>query len=100
MEPTLTNGEWWVVRRTRSVRAGDVVLLIHPTRPDLRIVKRIERNVDAGWWVMGDNPAASDDSRSFGAVRQDQIVGRLWFRYGRDPRRQASNGRDTPVEGG
>jgi nickel-type superoxide dismutase maturation protease len=99
MEPTLANGEWWLVRRTRTVRAGDVVLLIHPTRPDLRIVKRIERAVDEGWWVVGDNPEASEDSRSFGAVGRERIVGRLWFRYGRDPGQPGSNGRDTPVEG-
>ncbi len=84
MEPNLANGEWWLVRRSRSVRPGDVVLLAHPDRPDLRVVKRIDHAEAAGWWVVGDNPEASEDSRHFGPVPADLIVGRLWFRYGRD----------------
>jgi signal peptidase I len=43
---------------------------------------------DREWWlgpeeyfVMGDNRSDSQDSRAFGPVRQDLIVGRLWFRY-------------------
>jgi signal peptidase I len=30
---------------------------------------------------MGDNRSDSQDSRAFGPVRQDLIVGRVWFRY-------------------
>jgi signal peptidase I len=30
---------------------------------------------------MGDNRSASNDSRYFGAVRDDQIIGRAWFCY-------------------
>lgn len=32
-------------------------------------------------FVMGDNRAASNDSRYFGAVPLDRIVGRAWLRY-------------------
>ena len=99
MEPTLRNGEWWLVRRTGSVHPGHVVLIKHPKRPELAIVKRIDRAAEGGWWVIGDNPAESDDSRAFGPVPADHILGRLWFRYGRDPRREAANGRDTPNAG-
>jgi len=84
MEPALANGEWWVARRSRRLRPGDVVILIHPRRPDLRIVKRLDHLGELGWWVLGDNPESSDDSRAFGWVPVDRIVGRLWFRYGRD----------------
>ena len=81
MEPTLANGDWWVVRRGAPVRAGDVVLLVHPRRPDALVVKRVEQEVDGGWWVLGDNPDSSEDSRHFGAVPSENVVGRLWFRY-------------------
>jgi len=32
-------------------------------------------------FVMGDNRPRSNDSRAFGAVKLDQIVGQAWFRY-------------------
>ena len=81
MEPTLVNGDWWLVRRGASVGPGDVVLLVHPRRPDALVVKRVDHAVDGGWWVLGDNPDSSEDSRNFGAVPARNVVGRLWFRY-------------------
>jgi nickel-type superoxide dismutase maturation protease len=84
MEPTMSNGEWWVVRRTRSVRPGDVILLTHPERRDALVVKRVAQADEGGWWVLGDNLAESEDSRHFGPVPPENVVGRLWFRYGRD----------------
>jgi signal peptidase I len=32
-------------------------------------------------FVLGDNRASSRDSRAFGPVSMDQIVGRAWFIY-------------------
>jgi nickel-type superoxide dismutase maturation protease len=81
MAPTMLNDEWWVVRRTSGVREGDVVLLTHPRRPDLLVVKRLVRREDGGWWILGDNPDASEDSRTFGVVPEANILGRLWWRY-------------------
>ena len=81
MEPTLVNGDWWLVRRGASARAGDVALLVHPQRPDALVVKRLDHPVDGGWWVLGDNADSSEDSRQFGVVPHDHVVGRLWFRY-------------------
>ena len=82
MEPTLVNGDWWLVRRGVSVRAGDVALMVHPLRPAALVVKRLDHHDDAGWWVLGDNAAESEDSRQFGAVPDGNIVGRLWVKYG------------------
>lgn len=83
MLPSTSAGDWWLVRRTSRVRPGDLALLHHPERVDLLIVKRVVRAVDGGWWVEGDNPERSDDSRSFGAVAAGAIVGRLLVRYRR-----------------
>ncbi len=33
------------------------------------------------YFVLGDNRANSNDSRSFGPVTREQIVGRVWLRY-------------------
>lgn len=83
MLPTTSSGDWWVVRRTQRVRPGDVIALRHPHRTDLLIVKRALRQVAGGWWVEGDNPSASEDSRAFGPVAESAIVGRLLVRYRR-----------------
>lgn len=81
MEPAVRDGQWWLVRRTQKVGPGDIVLLEHPRRWGQLVVKRVVRAVDGGWWVEGDNAAASDDSRAFGAVPRENVVGRLRWRY-------------------
>jgi nickel-type superoxide dismutase maturation protease len=82
MEPALRPGDWLLVRRTRRIRAGQIVLARHPGRPDLLIVKRAARPVDGGWWLESDNPdAGAVDSRRFGPVPADLIEGRVLARY-------------------
>lgn len=80
MEPTVRNGEIHLVRRGGRIRVGDIVVIRHPQRPELFSVKRVIRRECPGWWVEGDNPAASSDSREFGAVPDELIVGRLVLR--------------------
>jgi nickel-type superoxide dismutase maturation protease len=82
MEPALRPGDWLLVRRTRRIRAGQIVLARHPGRPELLIVKRAARPVDGGWWLESDNPdAGAVDSRRFGPVPADLIEGRVLARY-------------------
>ncbi|MFZ4485756.1 MAG: nickel-type superoxide dismutase maturation protease [Candidatus Nanopelagicales bacterium] len=85
MEPALKSGDWWLVRTVGRIRPGDVLLLRHPARPDLLVVKRAVREDPAGWWVEGDNAAWSDDSRGFGSVPRDRVIGCLLLRYRRGP---------------
>jgi signal peptidase I len=33
------------------------------------------------YFVMGDNRGNSNDSRAFGPIKRDEIVGRVWLRY-------------------
>lgn len=33
------------------------------------------------YWVMGDNRTGSSDSRSFGPVPRDYVIGKAWFSY-------------------
>jgi nickel-type superoxide dismutase maturation protease len=78
----MRTGDYWVVWRTKSLRMGQVVLLRHPQRPELLIVKRLIFSPEPGWWwIQGDNPHSSDDSRLFGSVAAGAIVGRVTFRY-------------------
>jgi hypothetical protein len=69
------------VRWTSQIEVGDVVVARRPDRPDLLIVKRVTRREGLGWWLTGDNPGRSDDSRTFGSVPDALVVGRLVRRY-------------------
>ena len=81
MLPTLHPGDWCLVVRGAPVQPGRVVVLERPDRPGLLVVKRVRGRRPDGWWVEGDNPAESDDSRLFGAVPADAVLGRVVWRY-------------------
>ena len=64
--------------------AGDIVVSQHPYRADVRLVKRITAILQDGRCLLeGDNPSDSTDSRSFGAVAPQQILGRVISRFPR-----------------
>jgi len=89
MSPTLRHGDRLLVRRLRPeqpVPPGAVVLARFPARPELLVVKRVERAEPGGSWVVGDNALLADDSRKYGvAVPVGRAVARLWPRPGRIP---------------
>jgi nickel-type superoxide dismutase maturation protease len=85
MAPRLPSGALVVARPIdgRTVlRVGDVVVARRPDRLELEIIKRIAAiEADGAFFLAGDNPAASTDSRQFGAVAREQIVARVRWRY-------------------
>ena len=85
MEPRLPAGARVIARALSAetnLQAGDVVVARRPDRPGLEIIKRIHSIDSAGTiFLVGDNPAASSDSREFGAVSREQIVARVRWRY-------------------
>jgi nickel-type superoxide dismutase maturation protease len=91
MAPTLAPGDWALAVPTRRFRRRDVVVVEHPERPGYEMVKRIEASPGDTigdrvlgpdeWWVEGDLPAASTDSRQFGPVRTDAIRAKVLLVY-------------------
>jgi nickel-type superoxide dismutase maturation protease len=82
MAPRLRDGDFVVVRRGSRARVGDVVVVRRPDRPGLVVVKRVREVLSDGrLWLAGDNPGESDDSRAFGAVPVNAVIGRVAFRY-------------------
>ncbi|MGP4114553.1 nickel-type superoxide dismutase maturation protease [Streptomyces sp. 4N509B] len=80
MVPTLVPGDRMVLRYRARIRRGDVVVVRHPFRHDLLIVKRAAERRDEGWWVLGDNPYVPNDSREFGVVPDELVVARAVLR--------------------
>ena len=101
MEPTLHDGDrvivdlWSISRRAPQPR--EVVVLRGPG--DEEIVKRVARDpypgdatypsawiattsaLEPSYVVLGDNPTASSDSRTFGRIPRHRIFGRVIWRY-------------------
>lgn len=69
MEPALHPGQLLVGWRRGRPAVGRVAVVRTP-RP---VVKRVAAATPAGLWLLGDNPAASTDSRSFGYVPADKV---------------------------
>ncbi|GAB4454344.1 MAG: hypothetical protein Kow0031_36400 [Anaerolineae bacterium] len=70
--------------RTASPRPGDIVLARHPLQSGLVLVKRVESEAPGvGYVLKGDNPAESSDSRAFGAVRAELLLGKVMCRFGK-----------------
>ena len=85
MRPTIEPGDYVLVNRwayrVRRPRRGDLVVVRDPELSDRFLVKRVsETQASTQIRLEGDNAAASRDSRAFGAVPLDRIVGKVWLR--------------------
>jgi type IV secretory pathway protease TraF len=67
--------------------AGDAVVIRDPQRAGHLLLKRISRAPDgtrpgrASVFVLGDNAPESRDSRAFGPVARNAVIGRALFHY-------------------
>ena len=80
MTPFVVNGQSVVVYRLAFLLkkhcVGDVVVVQHPCR-NIMLVKRIARIKNNTYFVEGDNPAHSTDSRHFGYINKKHIIGKV-----------------------
>ena len=89
MSPALLPGDRLLVSALGRLHAGDVVALRDPRDRRRVLVKRVA-SIDAAartLVVLGDNPAASTDSRAFGPVSLPALLGRCVLRYHPEARR-------------
>jgi nickel-type superoxide dismutase maturation protease len=88
MRPALEPGDGIVVARWLPPRGGDLVVFRRPDQTLTVAVKRVEQVAPSGeLMVAGDNVNVSSDSRHFGPVPPDLVVGRVVYRY-RPPERR------------
>jgi len=81
MAPTLLPGDRLLVVRARRARLEHVVLAPDPRRPGRELVKRVSAVDARGVQLRGDNPVASTDTRTFGAVPAEAVRWRALLRY-------------------
>ena len=98
MSPNYNDGDWLLFRLLPAKSkakskvnelVGKVVLIQRESEfgTDFLQVKRVTQvhndNDEARIWVEGDNKSASTDSRNWGALDSDEVIGKLIFRYRR-----------------
>jgi signal peptidase I len=96
MRPAIEAGDWLLVDPTPGTwpRRGSIVVFREPDTDQLAIKRVIAgpgdripfaegflHLADDEAWLQGDAPDISRDSRRYGPVPVDLLVGRAWFRY-------------------
>lgn len=84
MEPLCKEGDFILLDKLRYLvyepKVGDIVVLRHPVQQDRFILKYIMRDMmseyGALYWVEGLNKEESSDSRSFGWIPRNIIMGK------------------------
>ena len=93
MVPTYLRGDWLLVRYLHPssrprVKVGQVLLIERIDQPGPILIKRL-KDIRADspnrhyptYWVEGDNKEISQDSRKWGALDGEEIVGKVLFRF-------------------
>ena len=83
MIPTLAPSERLLVRTDGPIVIGDIVVFERGSQFDIKRILRIEAE---GIFVQGDNELVSTDSRTYGLIPHDNVIGfatyRLWPKPG------------------
>ena len=83
MQPTLEHGDFVFADvahyRTHTPTVGELVVVQHPFESRI-LIKRISQVDGQEFSVSGDNPSQSSDSRSFGQLSVEALIGRVTSR--------------------
>ena len=80
MVPMLTHGDVVLCQYGARVRPGAIVVARHPLRQELFVLKRAVERRAGGWWLLSDNSQVESDSRDYGAVPDELVLGRVLCR--------------------
>ena len=78
MSPGLASGNKVLVDPRAAIAVGDIVLARHPYKQTTRLIKRVTEISESGdYFLAGDNPDESTDSRTFGKITTTDIIGKV-----------------------
>lgn len=86
MMPLINHGDWILINLNidaDDLRLNEIILLEDPTNKEL-LIKRIDSiniKTEKEFYVLGDNKADSYDSRKFGYIKKESIIGKAVLRY-------------------
>lgn len=72
MLPTLKHGQIVIALKAKKPKANDIIVFEHDGREKIKRIQSIKNNTA---FVIGDNLAASTDSRKFGPIQRSAIRG-------------------------
>lgn len=76
MYPTLEKGQLVLVRRRSVLKVDDIIVFLRNGAEKVKRITGIEGNF---LYVLGDNPRYSTDSRHYGYISRDTVVGTVIF---------------------
>ena len=80
MEPNFKEGENILVTKIFfKLKVGDIIIFRHTTPPYI-FCKRISKISKNKYFVIGDNKKNSIDSRNFGSISKNDIIGKVIFK--------------------
>lgn len=83
MEPFISSGDIILVNRLsylfKNPKIGDVVV-IKKNNKKKYLIKRIQKVRKKTYFVVGDNKNQSIDSRNFGWITKEDIIGKMIFK--------------------
>ena len=78
MEGTISEGDLVIFKtRNLNLEIGDIVVAFHPKIKSKLIIKRIYKIYQNKFDLRGDNPLSSTDSREWGLIKLDLIIGKV-----------------------
>ena len=77
MNPSMNHGDEFIFEKylNQKICLGDILLFSHPYLKKKNLVKRVTKIKEGDlFFLEGDNPNYSSDSRSFGFIKKDKII--------------------------
>lgn len=86
MEPWAREGDFVLAERMSYLfsrpRIGHLVVVRHPQKHDMLLLKRIVQEYEGMYWIEGDNTPKSIDSRRFGLLKRGLVLGKVIHKTG------------------